>query len=240
MEQYIFLTLLTIFAAFIGTITGFGLSTIMIPAMLLFYPLPLTLLFVGIIHLFGDVWKIILFKRGANWKLILAFGIPGILFSYLGASISLTVSPLLLKRLLGAFLLMYVVFLLYKTTWKIPETGRTSILGGSLSGFFAGIFGVGGAIRSAFLSVYNLPKEVFIFTSGMIALFIDITRVSKYIMGGLTVPTIMLYFLALLIPCSLLGAYFSKKILHKIPQNKFRIVIAIMLGIMSLKFIIFP
>jgi len=43
------------------------------------------------------------------------------------------------------------------------------IAGGALSGFFAGIFGVGGAVRATFLTVFDLPKAAYLATSGSIA-----------------------------------------------------------------------
>ena len=42
--------LLTFLAAFAGTVTGFGTSTILVPILSLWYPLPETLLFVGVVH----------------------------------------------------------------------------------------------------------------------------------------------------------------------------------------------
>jgi hypothetical protein len=47
MTQTILLCLLTLIASVIGTATGFGTSTVMIPVMVLFVPLPVALLFVG-------------------------------------------------------------------------------------------------------------------------------------------------------------------------------------------------
>jgi len=72
MAHTILLCILTLVASAIGTATGFGTSTVMVPIMVLFVPLPVALLFVGIIHLAGDVWKVLLFKRGVDLKLILA------------------------------------------------------------------------------------------------------------------------------------------------------------------------
>lgn len=89
---------IVIVAAGIGTMTGFGTSTIMVPIMLLFYPLPQTLFFVGIIHFFGNVWKLLLFRGGVQWRLILSFGIPGIAATYLGASLLFNVPPIVLSR----------------------------------------------------------------------------------------------------------------------------------------------
>jgi uncharacterized protein len=111
MEELILLALLTLVASGVGTLSGFGTSTIMVPVLTLFFPLPITLLFVGIIHLFGDIWKVLLFRQGLDWRLLLWFGVPGVLLSYLGASLSVGVDTVLLERLLGVFLLLYVLFL---------------------------------------------------------------------------------------------------------------------------------
>ncbi|MEE9495619.1 MAG: sulfite exporter TauE/SafE family protein, partial [Desulfobacterales bacterium] len=184
MTEGILLFLLTLVASGIGTATGFGTSTIMIPVLTLFVPIPIALLFVGIIHLCGDVWKVLLFKKGFDWKLVLGFGLSGIAASFLGASLSLQATTLPLKRMLGAFLILYVIFLFLKREWSLPKTQGTAVCGGLLSGLFAGFFGVGGAVRGAFLTAFNLRKEVYVFTSGLIALFIDVTRVSRYVWGG--------------------------------------------------------
>jgi uncharacterized protein len=238
MAEVILLCLLTLFASGIGTATGFGTSTVMIPVMVLFVPVPIALLFVGIIHLFGDIWKILLFKRGLDWALFLGFGISGIAASYLGASLSLQAQVIPLERILGAFLILYVIYLLIKREWALPKTYGTAIGGGLLSGFFAGLFGVGGAVRGAFLTVFNLPKEVYIFTSGLIALFIDITRVSRYVWGGTRLQGDLLFAIIFCIPISLGGAYLAKKFLNRLPQRYFRSFVGIFLALVGLRLLI--
>jgi len=238
MTQVILLCLLTLFASGIGTATGFGTSTVMIPVMTLFVPLPIALLFVGIIHLCGDIWKMLLFKRGLDWKLILGFGLSGIAASFIGASLSLHVQGFPLKRILGAFLILYVAYLLFKREWAMPKTSGTAVCGGLLSGLFAGFFGVGGAVRGAFLTAFNLPKEVYIFTSGLIALFIDITRVSRYIWGGTRLQQDLLLALIAGIPISFVGAYIAKRFLDRLPQRFFRIFVGIFLALVGAKLLI--
>ena len=238
MTQVILFCLLTLFASGIGTATGFGTSTVMIPVMALFVPLPLALLFVGIIHLCGDIWKVLLFKRGLDWILILGFGLSGIVASFLGASLSLHAQMLPLKRFLGAFLILYVVYLFLKREWALPKTHSTAVCGGLLSGMFAGLFGVGGAVRGAFLSTFNLPKEVYIFTSGLIALFIDVTRVSRYIWGGTRLQQDLMLALILSIPVSFVGAYIAKRFLDRLPQKLFRIFVGVFLALVGAKLLI--
>jgi uncharacterized membrane protein YfcA len=222
MTQAILLCLLTLVASWIGTATGFGMSTVMIPVMVLFTPLPVALLFVGIIHLCGDIWKVLLFKRGMDWKLILGFGLSGIVASFLGASLSLHAQAFPAKRILGVFLILYVVFLFLKREWALPKRHGTAVCGGLLSGLFAGFFGVGVAIRGAFLASFNLSKEVYLFTSGLIALFIDLTRVSRYISGGTRLEQDLLLALIPGIPVSFAGAYLAKRFLDRLPQTSFR------------------
>ena len=240
MTQALLLCTLTFIASGIGTITGFGTSTVMVPVLTLFFPVPVTLLFVGIIHLFGDIWKVILFRTGFDGKLVLGFGLSGIVASFTGASLSLQTQHLPVKQILGAFLVLYVIYLFFKRQWALPKNNTTAVCGGLLSGFFAGFFGVGGAVRGAFLSAFNLPKEVYIFTSGLIALFIDITRVSSYFAGGTLLEKELFFVLILCIPLSFGGAYIAKKFLNRIPQKSFRLVVGIFLGLVGMKLLFWP
>ncbi len=238
--ELLLLTLLVFVASMIGTFSGFGTSTIMVPVMLLFFPFPVTLLFVGIIHWFGDIWKMVLFRTGIRkWRLILWFAVPGILASYLGASISLTIDEVILTRILGGFLLVYVAFVIFKSEWKLPEHKFTAGAGGLASGFAAGIFGVGGAIRGAFLTAFNLPRDVYLFTSGAMALVIDTTRIAGYLAGGARLEGLFLWGLIILIPVSLLGAWVASRFVRRVPQKRFRFFIAIFLALVALRFLLF-
>jgi len=238
--EIVYIALLTILASGIGTITGFGTSTILIPILLLYLPLPETLLVVGVIHLSGDIWKMILFRKGFDWKLVLTFGITGIITSYIGAMIVFSAPQDILLRILGGFMLAYVIFLLFKPGFKIPKKNMTAITGGGLSGFFAGIFGVGGAIRTLFLSAFDLPKAVFIATTGAIAFLIDSTRITTYLVNGVRLDDLFLWGFLAFIPASFAGTALAKKVVDKIPQKWFRMVVALFLFVMGIKFLIFP
>ncbi|MBD3240508.1 MAG: TSUP family transporter [Chitinivibrionales bacterium] len=234
------ITLLTIVAGGVGTLTGFGTSTIMVPVLLLFLPLPQTLLLVGIVHWFGDIWKVVLFRSGLSWKLILAFGLAGIVASYLGARVVFAAPERLLSRILGGFLLAYVVFLFAKPAFKVPGRTLTAMTGGALSGFLAGIFGVGGAVRSAFLTAFDLPKAVYLSTAGAIALFIDTTRIATYLLNDVRLEPQYAWGFVLFVPASFLGAGIAKRMVDRIPQKRFRLIVAAFLFLAGLKLLLFP
>jgi len=231
---------LTLIAATIGTITGFGTSTLMIPVLVIFFPLVEAIFLVAIIHWFGNIWKVALFRSGFNLRLLVLFGVIGLATSYLGAYISLGANEQLLLRLLGVFLAGYALFLIFQSKFKIPTGNITALSGGALSGFFAGMFGIGGAIRSMFLTAFDLPKAVYIATAGAIGLLVDSTRIIAYFTGGATLPKELWYGLLLFIPISFIGAQIAKRIVDKIPQNKFRVMVAVFLFAIGLKLILFP
>lgn len=237
--ETVYITALVFVASTLGTMTGFGISTVMIPVLLLFYPLPQTLLFVGIIHWFGDIWKILLFRKGVNWKLILGFGVPGIIAGFAGASLTFQVSEAILMRILGGFLLGYVAFIFLEPDVRLVRKTRNMIAGGALSGFLAGIFGVGGAVRSAFLTAFDLPKAVYFATVGAIALLIDSTRLITYVTGGTKLEPGLLWGMLAFIPASFLGARIAKMIIDYIPQKLFRLFITIFLAALGVYFVIF-
>src|SRR3989344_1425967 len=236
--EIILITLLTIVASAIGTVTGFGISTIMIPVLAIVLPPVEAIFFVSIVHWFDNIWKITLFRSGLNWKLIGLFGATGLVTSYIGAALTLNIDGTILLQILGVFLAVYAVFLLLQSKLKVPASSSAAVIGGSLSGFFAGMFGIGGAIRSAFLALFDLPKAVYIATAGAIGLMVDLTRIVTYVAGGVTLPQTLLYGLIIVIPVSLLGAFLGKGVVDKIPQRQFRSVVAVLIFLIGIKLVV--
>ena len=234
--QDISIYILVLIASFVGTVTGFGSSTILVPFLSLFYAFPETLLFAGILHWFGDIWIMLFFKKGANWKLIFLFGITGIVVSFFSARLIGVFPEEVLKKLLGGFLVTYVSFIWIRPKWKLPKTNTNALVGGGLSGLFAGFFGVGGAVRSTFLSAYNLDKSVFLFTSGAIGLLVDSSRIIGYVTGGIKLTSYSAPTLIAAVAISLIGAYIAKLTVNKIPQDKFRLVVAFALLAVGLRY----
>ena len=239
-EEIIYISLLTLLASIIGTLAGFGISTVMVPVLLIILPLPQTLLLVGIIHWFNDIWKILLFREGIRWKLFLAFGLPGIFTSFLGSSLSLRISREILSRALGVFLIAYVLFIVFNRTFKLSQRLSVAVSGGALTGFFAGIFGIGGEINAVALSAFNLEKAVYVATAGAISFMIDSTRIATYVRGGIGLEPAILAGFLIFIPLSLIGAMIGKRGIEKIPQEKFRNFVAVFIFLFGLKLVLLP
>jgi uncharacterized membrane protein YfcA len=227
-------------ASFAGTVTGFGTSTLLIPVVSLFVGLPETLLLVGIIHWCTDVWTLVLFRQGVRWRLILAFGIPGVAASLAGARLTFVINQAVLSRILGVVLLAYVAMLLALPSLRLPGNDATAVSGGAVSGFLAGLTGVGGPVRSAFLAAFDLPKAIYLATGGAIALAMDTVRVPIYYAGGTRLETLLLWGLLAFVPLSFIGSLAARRVVDRVPQRYFRTVVAIALLALVTKLIVAP
>ncbi|MFC1649290.1 sulfite exporter TauE/SafE family protein [Patescibacteria group bacterium] len=220
---------LVLVASFLGTIIGFGSSIVIIPVFLLFFPLPETLLFAGIIHVFVDIWQTILFKKSINYKVLIYFGVPSVIAGFLGAQMLLGANHVLIIRSLGVLLVIYGVFELIKPNFKLANSKFHNLLGGSVSGFISGFSGIGGPVRSMFLQAFDLPEKQYLFTAGLIALLVDITRISTYVSRGVALPSELKMLIVVLMPISLLSAELAKKVVERIPHNLFKKIVALFL-----------
>ena len=124
------------------------------------------------------------FRHGLDKKIIITYGIPSILLSFLGASLVGVIPQSILQIILGVFLIVFSVLFLFKPLLKFAANTRTTAGGGSISGFITGVVGTGGALRAMFLTGFNLEKTKYIATAAVIALATDSTRIPSYIYQG--------------------------------------------------------
>ncbi|MFC1841455.1 sulfite exporter TauE/SafE family protein [Candidatus Dependentiae bacterium] len=238
MISILYVSILTFITSFIATMAGFGTSTIMIPILSLFLPFPTVMLFVAIIHFTIDALKFIFFRKNINWFLVFYFGISGMIASFFGGLL-FTKSPDILAHILGAFLILYVIFLFIKPGFKVKANKLFALFGGGISGFLAGLIGIKGAVLTAFLSAFNLKKMAHIATLSAIVFFIDISRLTSYVIGNITLPSYLMYGMVLFVIAAFAGVNLGYYFIDKIPQQKFRMVVGAFLFIAGIKFLFF-
>src|ERR671918_558982 len=221
----------------IGAVAGFRSSTIFLPLALFFVDFETALILVAISHLFGNLGRVNFFRHGLDKKIIATFGIPSILFSFLGASIVGTLSQDILKIILGIFLIIISVLFLVKPSLKVPTNRNIVMAGGGISGLITGLVGTGGALRATFLTGFNLEKTKYIATAAVIALGTDATRIPLYLSQGFLLQHYY-YYIPILAATAIGGSYIGKKIVGKIDQDKLRKIIFVAIIIVSINFII--
>lgn len=224
-------------AEIIGTIAGFGSSTIFLPLALFFVDFETAIVLVAIFHLFGNLARITFFRQGFDKRIILEFGLPGFLLSMLGAFLIGILPQQVLKLILGVFLIVTSASFLAKPGLKFPANTGTLIAGGSVTGFITALVGTGGALRATMLQGFNIEKVKYIATAAIIALGTDITRISVYLSQGFLTERYYLY-LPILFGVALAGSFLGRKVVGRINQDRFRKVVLIAIILVSIKFIV--
>ncbi|MDQ4014745.1 MAG: sulfite exporter TauE/SafE family protein [Thermoproteota archaeon] len=224
-------------AEIVGTMAGFGSSTIFLPLALLFVDFKTAIILVAIFHLFGNLSRIIFFRQGFDKKIILQFGVPGILFSLLGALMIGVLPQPVLKLVLGVFLITTSVSFLIKPELTIPANISTFIAGGSVTGFITALVGTGGALRAILLQGFNIEKIKYIATAATIALATDATRIPVYISQGFLTEQYFIY-IPILFGIAILGSFIGRRVVKRINQGLFRKIVLVAIILVSIKFII--
>lgn len=224
-----------LFSEIIGTIAGFGSSTLFLPLALIFFDFKTALVMVAFAHIFGNLGRIGFFRHGFDKKLLISFTLPSIILTLLGAMLVTYLPQDFLKLALGIFLSVYSAVFLWKENIHFPKSTLTAIVGGGLSGFIAGLIGTGGALRGAFLGSFGLTKDKFIATSAITAILVDATRLPIYIQQGFFEAKYLIY-LPILFGIAIAGSFIGKIILDRIPQDKFRTIIFLAVFLIGLKF----
>jgi uncharacterized protein len=224
-------------AEVVGTLAGFGSSIILLPIALLFFDFKTALVLVAFMHLFGNLGRITFFRKGLVWRVLIYFGVIGIAGTLLGALLVSHIDQSLLKALLGMFLIIYASLVLLKPSLKMRPTKINMLGGGAASGFLAGLVGTGGAVRSAFLTAYNLPKAQYIGTAAAIAIAVDGARIPLYLNNGLLAVSYY-WMLPILFVLAFAGSYAGKRLVAKIPRGVFSKVILVCLLLAGAKLVV--
>ena len=229
--------LFAFFTEVAGTMAGFGSSTLVLPLALLFFDFKSALVIVALLHIFGNVGRVAFFRHGLDKRLIILFGIPSVICAVIGASLVNYISQDVLRFILGIFLLLFAGVSLIKPALQFPPTKTSALVGGGASGFIAGLIGTGGALRGSFLTAFNLDKNVYIATSAIIAIAVDITRLPIYLAGGF-LDAKYYWYIPILFAVAIVGSFIGKLIMNIISQHTFRVVVLSAIGIIGMKFIL--
>lgn len=248
--EYLIICLVAFLASILTFFSGFGLGTILLPAFALFFPVELAIALTSIVHFCNNIFKLFLVGKSAHWKTVLYFGIPAILFAFIGAKILINITDLPswlsysignktleitpVKLIIAIILIVFAVIELLPFFDKIEFKKKHLPIGGILSGFFGGLSGHQGALRSAFLIHTGLSKQSFIGTAVVISTFIDFTRLSVYFKTILNTNLSQEYLMLL---CAILSAVFGailgKQLLKKVTLMFLQRMVAVVLILIS-------
>jgi uncharacterized membrane protein YfcA len=249
--EYFVICLAALLGSALTLFSGFGLGTLLVPVFGIFFPIEIAIALTAIVHFLNNLFKLALLGRRADGSTVIRFGIPSIIAALAGAYLLsrishyeplgsymlggnvFEVSPV--KLVVGVLLVAFALFELLPRLKNLSFDRRYLVPGGLLSGFFGGLSGHQGALRSAFLIRSGLSKERFIATGIVIAVMTDISRLAVYSKQIIADAANISYALLLAATLSAFaGAFAGNKVLKKVTIRTVQHIVAAMLLLFAL------
>jgi uncharacterized membrane protein YfcA len=244
-----------VIAAFIGALLsffcGFGLGTILLPAFASCYALPLAVASTSVVHLANNGFKLLLVGKHAHWPTVWRFGLWSFVGATLGAVLLVFIADGValhtyvawghvfeitpIKLVMAVMMIGFAIFEWYQSGNEVLVPPGILPYGGIISGFFGGLSGHQGALRSAFLMRSGLTKEQFLGTRVMIACLVDIPRLGIYAYAfrdawsGVEKQWLLLTILA-----AFAGAWLGNRLVKKMTLHSIQRVVGIALILFGL------
>jgi len=226
--------------------SGFGLGTLLMPVVALFFPLELAIAMTAMVHLANNLFKIGMLGRKADSSVLMKFGLPAIAAAFVGAALLTYLGELnpiyeyqafgsnrqvsALKLVIGVLVVSFVVLELSPTFAKTALDRKWLPLGGVISGFFGGLSGHQGAFRSMFLIKAGLEKEAFVATGVVRAVLVDIARMVIY-GADISAHDRAIGWPLVIRACAsaFIGAYVGAKVLLKVTFRSVQLIVSALL-----------
>ena len=256
MAAHLAIAIAACFAAALTLYSGFGLGTLLLPVFALFFPVEVAVFATAVVHGANNVFKVALMGRFAHRDTVLRFGIPAVLAAIAGAWLlgqfagleplaeyrlggrQALVTPL--KLVLGLLMLAFALFELAPRLRDLRFHRQHLVAGGLLSGFFGGLSGHQGALRSAFLAKTVPDAQSFVGTSAVIGLLVDVTRLASYALlfqaAGLALawPREAGSLVATGCLAAFAGVLLGKRFLHKVTIGSVQVLTGALLTVVAL------
>lgn len=249
--EYIVIAIVSASVSLLTLFSGFGLGTILMPVFAIFFPIDLAISLTAIVHLFNNLFKWVMLGRYADRRLVIRFGLPAIVAAFLGAWVLIFLErftsfysyslaghhfEITFVKIIIAFVMLGFVILEFLPRFKnLSFDAKWIPWGGLLSGFFGGLSGHQGALRSMFLMKCGLSKENFIATGVVTACLVDLSRLSVYSVhffrGGIKNN---LGILLMAIFAAWTGVYIGGKFLKKTTLSFIQSTVSVMVVIISI------
>lgn len=254
--DYAVVCIVALLAGGLTLISGFGLGTLLMPAFAVFFPAEVAIGATAVVHLANSLFKLAVIGRWARWSVVWAFGIPAIVGAVLGALLlglaaslptlaTYHLGPLAARvtptgLLIGALIIAFAFLEAWDRFADARLPARHLTWGGLTSGFFGGLSGHQGALRSIFLVRSGMDPKQFTGTSSTIAALVDLTRLSVYALGAATFSPnfgaaggVSWTLIAAACLCAFLGSALGAQVVKKVTMKQVRRVVAVMLGLLG-------
>lgn len=224
-------------ASTLAGVTGFGGAAVLLPVLVWIFGVRAAIPILTVAQLIGNGSRAWFNRHDLNWRVVGWFALGGVPAALFGGYLFATAPLPALARLLGAFLLVVV---LWRHIRKAePHSFPTPAFAGIGAGasFLSALLGSVGPIMAPFFLAYGLVKSSYIGTEALSTVIMHVTKLVAYRRTAVLTDVDAVMGLALG-PIMVFGSWAGKRILDRIPERVFVILIEAVLVVAGLDFLI--
>jgi hypothetical protein len=224
-----FLAALTVVAVLSGAtaaVVGFGIGSLLTPLLALRVGMPMAIAAIAVPHAAATAFRFWRLRAAVDWSVVRGFGVLSAIGGLAGALLYTRLGGRALTLALAGLLILTGISGLtgIMTRWN---PSRVAGLLGAVSGFFGGLAGNQGGVRSAALLSFRLPPTAFVATATATGLLVDLARTPVYLwragaeLVGLWMP------IAVATAGVLGGTLLGERVLLGMPPERFRKAVSV-------------
>ena len=226
-------TLLIVISFFTSALTaafGIGGGVAMLGALAGSVPTNVIIAVHGVVQLGSNLGRAFLQRAHANWGMIGKFLIGAIAGVALGAALFVNLPEKILLGVLGVFILIMV----WVPKPKIPGMDKSGLLlGGAISSVLTMFVGATGPFIQAILLPFGLDRKTQVATHAVMMTAQHALKVVAFgFIGVALVPWLPL--MASMIVAGFIGTVMGTKLLEKMPERLFQIILKVLLTLIAL------
>ena len=235
--HWIVLAAVALVASTLAGVTGFGGAAVLLPALVAFFGVRQAIPILTVAQLIGNGSRVWFHRRNLHWDVVGWFALGAVPMALLGGYVFATAPLTALTRALGAFLLLVVVWrhLHPRNPRKFPVQVFAGI--GAGASFLSALLGSVGPIMAPFFLAYGLAKSAYIGTEALSTVVMHVTKLVAYHQTAVLTRFGIVVGLGLG-PVMILGSFLGKRIVDRLPERVFVIIIEVVLVAAGLLFLI--
>ena len=224
-------------ASTLAAVAGFGGAAILLPILVLAFGVRDAIPILTVAQLIGNLSRVWFNRRELDLPVVGLFALGGVPAALVGGFLFASAPLSFLTRILGIFLITVVVYRHTSkgSTARLPLRAFTIL--GAVFSFLSALLGSVGPIMIPFFLAYGLVKGALIGTEAFATVVMHVTKLVAYGSTAILTTTGIVVGLALG-SIMILGSFVGKKLLDRLPERVFVLLVEATLIIAGLGFLV--
>ena len=228
MTQWLLLGAAALLASTLAAVAGFGGAAVLLPALVAVFGVRDAIPILTVAQLVGNGSRVWFNRREVALPVVAWFSVGAVPLALLGGVLFATAPLGALKRVLGAFLLLMVLWrhVPRAPTWRPSARAFAGL--GALFSFISALTGSVGPLMAPFFLAYGLVKGAYIGTEALATVVMHVVKLGAYTGMAILTGRAVIAGLALG-PIMIVGSYAGKRIVDRLPERVFVWIIELVL-----------